>query len=355
MKVAYRGPALGYASDEKQKYRQEVWGAIANKIMDVLDRDERAHVLMLPSKGGEEIEVAISHGIPEDRIIAVDENPALLASAKWRKSRPLVKCYGSSLSRAAERIKNDGIVLAAANLDLCNNFSEDLVSEISGFFDNCYRFYQFCFSVTVMKGRENKATSLMLNHIFKNSPRGFKKIEDKRIRALCAVMDSSESFPLSQLSCIEAQGNYIHSKTPMAWCVFSCGFNDKLKSIRNEAYLLCKDFSKYYSTFVSLKNINIHELAQSWPEEAEKNCIRISAKIKTKADEYFDCLKEMCVIDDAAEAASRFFLYESTEANDILFTMHKKEFKTWMYCGSYCPCYSKAEKIKEDMKKEIEK
>jgi hypothetical protein len=329
MKVSYRGPLAGYKSDAKQEYREQVWSAIAPKIKDMFVLDSRAHVLMLPSKGGEEIEVAINHGIPEDRIIAVDENPALIATAAWRKNRPLVKCYGSSLSRAAQRIKEDGFVLIAANLDLCNNFSEDLVSEVSNFFSNGSRFDHFCFSLTVMKGRENKATSLMLNHIFKGSSRGLKKVDDKRIRALCAVMEDNTSFPLSQLSCIESQGSYLHSKTPMAWCVFSCGFNDKLKSIRSEIHFLTEQSRDLSDSFHIARPSKFYTQEKHWPEKEEKNCIKVCLAAGEKITEYFDCLRAMNTIDDSVEEAERFFLLESGEANDILMAITSRNFARW--------------------------
>jgi hypothetical protein len=329
MEVSCRGPVTGYTSDAKHEYREQVWSAIAPKVKDLFGLDSRAHVLMLPSKGGEEIEVAISHGIPEDRIIAVDENPALIATAAWRKRRPLVKCYGSSLSRAAQRIKEDGFVLVAANLDLCNNFSEDLVSEFSGFFGNCVRFDKFCFSVTVMKGRENKATNLMLNHIFKGSSIGLKKVDDKRIRALCAVMEDDGNFPLSKLSCIESQGSYVHSKTPMAWCVFSCGFNDKLKSLRSEIHFLTQQFRDLSRSFELAKPLKFYDQEKPWPEKQEKKCIEICSTAGEKISEYIDCLRAMNTIDDSAEYADRFFLFESKDANDILLAIGSRNFASW--------------------------
>ena len=329
MEVSCRGPVTGYTSDAKHEYREQVWSAIAPKVKDLFGLDSRAHVLMLPSKGGEEIEVAINHGIPEDRIIAVDENPALIATAAWRKHRPLVKCYGSSLSRAAQRIKEDGFVLLAANLDLCNNFSEDLVSEVSGFFGNCVRFDKFCFSVTVMKGRENKATNLMLNHIFKGSSIGLKKVDDKRIRALCAVMEDDGNFPLSKLSCIESQGSYVHSKTPMAWCVFSCGFNDKLKSLRSEIHFLTQQFRDLSRSFELAKPLKFYDQEKPWPEKQEKKCIEICSTAGEKISEYFDCLRAMNVIDDETENADRFFLLESNEANDIMMAITSRDFARW--------------------------
>lgn len=327
----FRGPNSGYISDAKQKYRHDVWSAIAPKVKDLFQIDDRAHVLLLPSKGGEEIAVAIEHGIPQERIIAVDENSALIASAPWRKTFPMVKCYGSSLSRAAERIKNDGHVLLAANLDLCNNFSEDLVSEVSGFFNSLKRFDKFIFSITVMKGRENKATNMMLNHIFKSTKNGLKKIEDKRIRALCAIMQDDYNFPLFGLSCVESQGAYIHSKTPMAWCVFSCGFNDNLIKIMEDLHEFCKKYRDITLDFFRKKPTRYYEPECDWPQKEEDKCIEFCITASEKVKEYFDCLESMGVIDETAEMADRFLITQRSEGNLILQVIRSSDFAWWSH------------------------
>lgn len=327
MSVDYRGPISGYSSDAKQNYRFKVWSAIAPRIKHHFESRSRSHVLLMPSVGGEEIEVAISCGIPEDRIIAVDENPALIASAKWRKTRPLVKCYGSSLSRAAERIAKDGHVLSAANLDLCNNFSEDLVSEVAGFFSSATRFDEFCFSVTVMKGRENKATNLMLNYIFKNSDRGLKKIDDKRIRALCAVMVEDPSFPLIAPTMIVDQGAYTHSKTPMAWCVFASGFTSNLRLKARTIKEMCDKFHDAELEFYRSKPMRLDGVDKSWPEHAEARCIKEAKEIVRRANDYDKALRDSNFIDETCDDIDRFFLADYGQ--HILKTLSDSSFHKW--------------------------
>ena len=70
--------------------------------------DKNAKVLLLPSKEGIEIDVAISFGIKPEQIIAIDENPQLLAHAKWKHKVPKQNRFGCRVSAIGQKIKDRG-------------------------------------------------------------------------------------------------------------------------------------------------------------------------------------------------------------------------------------------------------
>ncbi len=196
-----RGPKDGYSSDEKQEYRKNVWNMLLS--CGVHDGD----YLCMPSASGEEIGVMISMGINEDQIIAVDESAALIATAKWRATYPKVRCYGSKLSRASERMNADGINLVSANLDLCNNISEELVTEVNTFLRHCRPRKQF--AVTITRARESTALLTMINSTSRNPNL------DARTNAFIHLVD----MPDPGYAYIGGE-KYLHSKHPMQWFVF---------------------------------------------------------------------------------------------------------------------------------------
>ncbi|WP_300396394.1 hypothetical protein [Henriciella sp.] len=202
-----RAPKTGYTSPEKADYRERVWSAIGNEA-GVFLTDPRAMWLLLPSREGAEIEVAIRHGIPEDRIIAIDENPALIAVSHWRKRWPRVKYFGCPARDVGKKIADRGWVLAGANLDLCYNFSESLINEVNAFLATTPRFHNFCIAVTIMKGREGSALARFVNETTSEA------FSESRMAAL---FDQSAlcSSPWSVLD----QGKYRASKTAAIWAV----------------------------------------------------------------------------------------------------------------------------------------
>ncbi len=156
-----RGPKTGYDFKAKEKYRDDVWKCFSENL-----DTKKAVVAFLPSKEGLEIPVALKYGFKEKNLIAIDENPALLATAKWRKEYPLIKCYGSKVGRAFERMANDGVRLHAANLDFCNNLSEELLCEVkSCLTSKCIRYGISYVSITMLEGRETHIINILADMI----------------------------------------------------------------------------------------------------------------------------------------------------------------------------------------------
>jgi len=201
-----------YETAEKDSYRHDIWRSFVDAgLKEMLRRNKNNRVLLFPSSSGREIDVAISYGVPQDRILAVDKSAAIIARGPWRKKYPYIKCYGVHISRAAQRIKDDGFVLAAANLDFCNNFSGELIDEVSGFFDVPGLFCsEFLYGLTIAKGRESKATVKLLELI--NSDGG--QSSEKRVNVLL----KAASIPKSRLV---KEGGYTNNRNPMFYSVFS--------------------------------------------------------------------------------------------------------------------------------------
>lgn len=156
-RIKRRAPKEGYDNKEKRKYRNKVWKHLSHNALPILENNLNAKVLMLPSKEGLEIDVAIKYGIKREQIIAIDENPALLAHAKWKSKIPKQNRFGCKVSDIGKKIKKNGWVIAAANLDFCNNFSDELIKEIQSFIDSDCLCQTSFISITMMRGRESKA------------------------------------------------------------------------------------------------------------------------------------------------------------------------------------------------------
>lgn len=210
-----RAPKIGYSSEAKKDYRKQVWDSILESV------GGGGNILILPSKDGEEIDYLISLGFPQSRIVCIDENPALIATAPWRKKYKSIRAYGCKVSQAGARLRKAKITIQAANIDLCNNFSEELVHEVSTFLATAPIDNEFCFSVTVSKGRESSAVNYLMNMLMQSGKwqtSEYNSLSEKRIACLMRI--ASSHIPINSIVKIAGEGSYIHHKTPMAWASF---------------------------------------------------------------------------------------------------------------------------------------
>ena len=149
-------PKEGYDFAAKAQYRKRVWKAL-------LDQSEKPRhdlrCLILPSSEGLEIPLLIGQGVREEHIFAVDKNAAVLATAPWRERYPRVRIYGNELPRAAERLRDDAVVIDCANLDLCANLSVAGLRELQQVAAMLPLASMSGLALTMLKGRE-------LNDIF---------------------------------------------------------------------------------------------------------------------------------------------------------------------------------------------
>lgn len=158
---ALHGPSMGYGTDEKNAFRQWVWGQIGGRLMYrngelVPESEQVSHtcdVLLMPSIEGFEITEAYNRGFRPEQLHVVDKSPAVVASLQRRF--PGINTYGVSVERACQRIARNGVVLGAANIDFCGSFSRPLFRIIrdcwaSGALDSAFVFFTF------LRGREDK-------------------------------------------------------------------------------------------------------------------------------------------------------------------------------------------------------
>jgi hypothetical protein len=142
-----RAPKGGYAFDAKAEYRKRIWALFKEHCP--IPRG-LAQCLLMPSLEGLEIDVALAAGFREENLHIVDFNPAIVATLKRRY--PLINTYGVTLSRACERIADNGIRIHCANFDLTSNLNTKSHIELQQVGRSLSR--DAVASVTVLRGRE---------------------------------------------------------------------------------------------------------------------------------------------------------------------------------------------------------
>jgi len=164
-RVKAREPANQYQFEEKQEYRETVWKILAENVKAA----STASVLFFPGRHGSEIKIALRYGFQEENLIACEENAALLATAKWRKSYPNIKCYGNKLSRTIERLAVDKVKLDAVNLDYCSNLCTAVIDDLRKLLNYGVTQPNMILAITLLKGRENRTTMDIARLVFKEA------------------------------------------------------------------------------------------------------------------------------------------------------------------------------------------
>jgi len=162
--VKVREPRTGYDTKHKQKYRENLYKHIKESVHGDIQHKK---LLFMPSNTDGEIKQALSIGIREENMWACDDNPAMLATAKWRKQYPRINILGSKLSRAIERLKEKNIKIDIVNLDLCTNLSQWMFDDVT----NLIKFLtgdEILFAITLLKGRESSAEATLAKMLFKD-------------------------------------------------------------------------------------------------------------------------------------------------------------------------------------------
>lgn len=234
-----RAPINGYDHPEKQKYREAVWEKLSSAALEAIAEDEKAVVVILPSMEGLEIKTAMAYGVPEDRIVCVDSSPAKIATSKWRKEHPSCKFYGSMLSVAASKMSKDGLRPCVVNMDFCTNFSNELLSEASSFLKE-HRNSIRRWAVTIAKGREGPALAAMVNRFGPDNIGS--KITDARTAAMFTMLESN----VPEASYVCDQGQYMISRTKMAWTVFDSG-EKEMRAIKNLIDQKAQKYARLYT------------------------------------------------------------------------------------------------------------
>ena len=225
-KVKRRAPKNGYDHNMKQEYRDNVWSNIFPIISYYLT-DDKAKVLLLPSKEGLEIDTAIKYGIKPEQIIAIDENPALIAVSEWRKKYPEVNYFGCKVSKVGEKIKKNGWYLLASNLDFCNNLSDEVINETKAFLKETPLHHNFVFAFTLMKGRESKGITHFMDVLNKDYD-----INCRRIASYLSVCDFKKTC-LKEVSQIVFEGDYFDTSPMTYGVVVLSNYSDEKVFISN--------------------------------------------------------------------------------------------------------------------------
>ena len=146
-----RAPSSGYDEGAKRQYRRTVWNQLAKRIAP---HCADAHVLLMPSAEGDEVEVAQGKGFRISNMHLVDNSPALVAHY-LAKRFPSAHRYGTAVWRAVYRAARQGIQFSALNLDMTANLSNALAAELYLIACQWKAFARSAFiAVTVQKGRE---------------------------------------------------------------------------------------------------------------------------------------------------------------------------------------------------------
>jgi hypothetical protein len=270
MALDFSAPKNGYDNPEKQKYRVDVWDCLIPAWNECCF-DSRAHVLIMPSREGLEIDHLLSLGVPEDRIIAIDKSAAVIATSIWRKKFPKVKFFATTVGNCDEKLHKKGYVIAAANLDFCSNFCDEIVAEYRSFMIKAPKFQSSRVAVTIAKGREGKALVAMI----KTFASRLCKYTEPRIAALMAC----SGFQSEHL--IWGQGSYVSGRNPMAWAVTSQNYIKKKAVSEHIAQLKALDVEKCAA-----------EVIKEYPKSAKKSQVE-GWLLQNVADPFAKDLKKM--------------------------------------------------------------
>lgn len=202
-----RAPKAGYNTDPKAQYRESVWDHL--QVAKTLATSKNDKILIMPSREGLEIDVAIKHGIKPENILCIDQSAALIANSPWRRVHPKIAFMACDVAETPERAAKKGWRIVSANLDLCGNFSEAMVQTVKRFWDGVKHLPQFYLGLTVAKGREGSAIAYLLNQ------QGAGQFGDPR---LSAMLQAAQVTASPRLECI-ATDTYTSGRVPMAWCV----------------------------------------------------------------------------------------------------------------------------------------
>ncbi len=179
-----KGPIEGYDFEEKKRYREKIWGCFARKL-----NPKTAVVMFMPSKEGLEIPIALSLGFKEENLVAVDDCPAVIAASKWRKEYPKIRFYGNDIARAGERMREEGVGLDAANLDLCSNLNKKVIDQVFGFIHSGCLYGDALIALTMMRGREQTSVNLLADLYIEAKKFGNFMDFEKRLRIVFSFIE----------------------------------------------------------------------------------------------------------------------------------------------------------------------
>lgn len=146
-----RAPEGGYDFGAKREYRRQVWASFRKEVAD----PKNAHVFLMPSKEGAEIEEALRRGFQLNNMHVCDYRPAIVAVLNARYGGKL-NTYGCSAGRACERIAEKGVRIVAANFDFTSCASIKLRDELDQISASNVLADEAVTAFTILRGREGR-------------------------------------------------------------------------------------------------------------------------------------------------------------------------------------------------------
>lgn len=142
-------PEGGYDFGNKRQYHRDLYPFFRDNC---IGGPTNAHVLLMPSSEGTEIEVAERAGFRREHLHVVDNNPAIVAHLSRRY--PGINTYGVDVGLAAQRIARRGIEVSVANLDLTGKLSDRTWLTLSAVGESGILKHGSLFAITLLRGRE---------------------------------------------------------------------------------------------------------------------------------------------------------------------------------------------------------
>lgn len=144
-----KGPRTGYNFGNKKQYRRIIWKA----FREFVNNKPQKSALLLPSKEGAEIEVALDNGFKQSDLHVIDRNPAIVATLK--RKYPYINTYGVDIEEALFRIPVHEIVVA--NFDLCGPVSNELFRVFDAVRRSATLAEHSLIAITTLRGRDSRA------------------------------------------------------------------------------------------------------------------------------------------------------------------------------------------------------
>lgn len=224
--MSARNDPATYDTPEKERYRRDVWVALAGYV-----DPEEDHVLMLPGPTDAEVRVArrVTLIRPEGIHLAF-ETPAHAANwtRRYGEDHLGVSTYGTGVEGAVDRIIRNGVRLRAANLDLCGNLNAAAtviphLGQAEAWADN-----GIALGVNVLRGREDPAVVALLDLVLMRSfgrgvtGRGDPRPESAQLMFFYHMRGARAILPSSQ-AWRRANGLYRSEPQTFAWAVMHYG------------------------------------------------------------------------------------------------------------------------------------
>lgn len=209
-------PTGGYDNDAKHGYRKLVWG-IAAKLPDAKAR----RVFVLPAAEAREVKFLLSNGYRQDRIVICDRNPATIATIRRSKDKHGLG-YGLTIpcacdvADAGRRLRQRGLSVSVAHLDLTGNMSAKLIDTVVRFVATCpWDAPVNLVMVNSMRGRERRPVYDALQDIASKLPEDAELYGTRNAILIRKIAAAAWHQRMACLPINDGHGVYVSGAVPM--------------------------------------------------------------------------------------------------------------------------------------------